>query len=312
MDIFRTIEDAAGGLDRTILTIGNFDGLHLGHQTIISTVRELARRHDAKAVMMTFEPHPVAYFRPELAPRRLSPPAMKFDLASRYGLDAVVALEFGAELSSTSAEDFVVKILHEALHARVVVVGEGFRFGKGRAGSTDTIAEVGGPLGMEVIAHPPVEWAGEVVSSTRVREALAKGAIDDVTALLGRPYVLRGEVVPGDQRGRVLGFPTANIAADDMALPLDGVYATVLDVPGSGRLESITNIGLRPTFGGDERKVEAFVLSEVTGELDLYGQQVDLELHAFVREERKFDSPQALIAQVTSDIDRVKAFFKER
>lgn len=312
MKIYKTIEDAAKGLESSVVTIGNFDGVHLGHQAIFETLRGLAREYDAKAVMMTFEPHPVSFFRPDMAPQRLSPDAMKYELAERHGLDAVVALEFGAELSSTTPQDFVRRLLHEALGAKVVVVGEGFRYGKGRAGTTQTLAEDGAPLGMKVAVHPAVEWRGEVVSSTRVRTALAQGAMDDVTTMLGRAYVLRGEVVAGDQRGRVLGFPTANVETETMALPLDGVYATILNVPGLGALQSISNIGRRPTFGGGARTVEAFVLSPVEGELDLYGQQVELELHAFVREERKFDSPAELIAQVTADIATVRAHFEER
>ncbi|MFU8806712.1 MAG: riboflavin biosynthesis protein RibF, partial [Bradymonadaceae bacterium] len=273
MDIYRTIEEARRGLERSVVTIGNFDGVHIGHQAIFETVADLAGREGAKAVVMTFEPHPVAFFRPDLAPARLSPAELKFELMEDHGVDAVVALEFGEELASMSAEDFVRRILHEALGTKVVVVGEGFRFGKGRAGTTQILGEVGGPLGMRVEVHGEVEFGGEVVSSTRIRNALVEGAIGEVTAMLGRPYTLRGKVVPGEQRGRALGFPTANIETATMALPTDGVYATVLDVPGLGRLESISNIGRRPTFGGGERTVECFVLARVDGELDLYGQE---------------------------------------
>ncbi|RAL24781.1 hypothetical protein DL240_00800 [Lujinxingia litoralis] len=312
--VYTSISEAAEKLERSVVTIGNFDGMHRGHQAIFGQVVEQAARLGATSVAMTFEPHPVAFFRPEAAPAKLSVPPAKYGLMGRYGVDAVVALRFDEALASMSPEAFIKEVLVEALGAVEVVVGEDFRFGHRRAGTTELLREEGARYGLKVVVPKLVEVGGAVVSSTRVRGLVKAGELAEVRELLGRPHRLTGEVVHGEARGRALGFPTANLeVVEGMALPPDGVYASRLAKGGDERgWRAITNIGTRPTFGGGARTVETFVLEEgVSDELDLYGEQVMLALYMRVREEKRFESPQALVAQIKSDVAQVRGFFDE-
>ncbi|MGM0557301.1 MAG: bifunctional riboflavin kinase/FAD synthetase [Myxococcota bacterium] len=306
--IYRTLEQASSHLDSPIVTIGNFDGAHVGHQAIFRFAQDLANEHDTKHVALTFDPHPVRFFKPDASPFRLTPSQQRAELLLSYGLDAVVELEFDEQMSSLPPGEFVDQILVRGLDVRGVVVGEDFAFGKGRAGTTDDLVRLCDER--DIVAHvcEHVETAGRSISSTRIREALSSGAMEDATRLLGRPYRVRGEVVEGDQRGRALGFPTANISTSNPVLPPNGVYATTLHVSGSTGLPSITNIGTRPTFGGGDVTVECFVLDH-EGELDLYDKRVELDIWTFVREERQFDAPDGLIRQIQKDVAFVEDYF---
>ncbi|MFP4597133.1 MAG: bifunctional riboflavin kinase/FAD synthetase [Persicimonas sp.] len=310
--VFRTLKEAAEALEAPVVTIGNFDGVHLGHQAIISRVRQLADERGTAAVALTFSPHPVRYFREGAPAFRLTTNHQKLDLLDQFGLDATVMLDFDADLAALTPEQFVDQIIDGGLGATCVVVGSDFRFGKGRAGDTadlERLCEERG-IGTEIAAH--VELDGEPISSTRVRRELARGHMEEIVRLLGRPYRIEGEVVEGDQRGRKLGFPTANIATTNPLLPPNGVYATSLYVDGLPSLHSITNVGTRPTFDGDTVTVESFVLSHDEDEvdLDLYGKRVELDFWTFVRDEQKFDSPEELVAQIEQDVAEVRSFFK--
>lgn len=310
-DVLTTLSEAADRLDKSAVAIGNFDGVHIGHRAIFERVVDEAARRDADAVALTFEPHPKAFFRPDDAPDRLSPAPYKYGLIADCGIDEIVALTFDESLAGYPPERFVEQILVAALKAQHVVVGEDFRFGKQRAGDTDSLKSIGEPLGMSREIVEFVEWQGSPVSSTRIRRAVEAGDFGDAEAMLGRPFRLYGEVVEGDQRGRTLGFPTANIEVVDMALPPQGVYATTLSV-GGGRWRSVTNVGTRPTFDGEELTVEAFVLEGETGdELDLYGKEARLAVHRRLRGEKKFDSPDELIAQIERDVEQTREFFDE-
>ena len=309
-DVIFSQAEATERLEKSVVTIGNFDGMHIGHQAIVEEARRRAREHDARVVALTFEPHPVAFFRPDEAPVRLSPPPYKFDLIADAGVDTVVALTFDESLAGQSPEAFVESILVDSLKARHVVVGEDFRFGKKRAGDTKSLKQLGQPLGMGCSVVDFITWRGEPVSSTRIRRAIDQGQLEAAQAMLGRPHRLYGEVVHGEQRGRKLGFPTANMEVVQMAQPPAGVYATTLARAGGAHWRAITNIGERPTFGGGERTVETFVLDDrVADDLDLYGEEVELDLYRRVREERAFDSPKALVAQIERDIEWVREFF---
>ncbi len=309
--VFRTLKEAAEALVAPVVTIGNFDGVHLGHQAILSRVRELADERGTAAVALTFSPHPVRYFREDAPAFRLTTNHQKLDLLDQFGLDATVMLDFDADLAALTPEQFVDQIIDEGLDATCVVVGSDFRFGKGRAGDTTDLERLCRErgIGAEIAAH--VELDGEPISSTRVRRELAQGHMEEIVRLLGRPYRIEGEVVEGDQRGRKLGFPTANIATTNPLLPPNGVYATSLHVEGLPSLHSITNVGTRPTFGGDDVTVESFVLSHDADDvdLDLYGQNVELDFWKFVRHEKKFDSPEELVAQIKEDVSKVRSFF---
>lgn len=312
--VYTTIEEAGAGLTRSVVTIGNFDGMHLGHQAIFAQVKEQAAALGATPVAMTFDPHPVAFFRPEAAPAKLSVSPQRYALMGSYGVEAVVALRFDQALASMRPQAFIEEVLVEGLGAVEVVVGEDFRFGHRREGTTALLREQGEQFGLKVVVPKLVEVEGEVVSSTRVRACVAAGELEMARRLLGRPHRLVGEVVHGEARGRALGFPTANLAvAAGMALPPDGVYATRLAVGSDGAgWRAITNIGTRPTFGGGARTVETFVLEEgMETELDLYGEEVMLSLYRHVRPEMAFASPAELVAQIQKDVAQVRAYFEE-
>ncbi len=311
-EIFFSEAAAAAVLKKSVVTIGNFDGMHIGHQAIFAKAVEEAKARDARAVALTFEPHPEAFFRPDSAPVRLAPPPHKFDIMGQYGVDAIVVLSFDKTLAGQSPEEFVEGILVESLKASHVVVGEDFRFGKKRAGDTESLKELGAPHSMTRTAAEWVRWNDEVVSSTRIRKAIAKGEMAKVRGMLGRPYRLFGNVGHGDARGRTLGYPTANMNVEDMAIPRNGIYATTLATKGGTHWRAATSIGVRPTFGGGERTVETFVLDErIDDELDLYGDDVELDIYKRLRDELKFDGPEELVAQMDRDIEDVRAFFDD-
>jgi riboflavin kinase/FMN adenylyltransferase len=310
--VFRTLEEASEALERPVVTIGNFDGAHIGHQAIFERVRQLADERDVAAVALTFSPHPVRHFRPDLPAFRLTTDEQKLSLLGQYGLDGVVVLDFDEDIASLTPQAFVEQVLSEGLNASYVVVGEDFAFGKGRSGTTDDLERLCAERGIDVEIAAHVCLDAEPVSSTRVRRELEAGRMGELVRLLGRPYRIVGEVVRGEQRGRKMGFPTANIAPQNPLLPPHGVYATTLHVPGFASLQSITNVGVRPTFGGGDVSVECFVLSHDDDEvdLDLYGDVVELDFWRYVREERAFDNAKELVAQIQKDVAQVRAYFK--
>lgn len=301
---------AAQRLDRSVVAIGNFDGMHRGHQAIFEETLRQAADHSAPPTALTFEPHPQAFFRPGDSPSRLSPPPYKFELMGDHGIEVVVALTFDESIAGLTPEQFAQEILAHDLKAQHVVVGRNFRFGKKRAGDTDSLRELGAQVGMSCSVVDFVEWQQEPVSSTRIRRAVEAGRMQDAEEMLGRAYRLHGEVVRGDQRGRQIGVPTANIDVIDMAMPPRGVYATTLARPGGQRWRSVTNIGTRPTFEGTELTVESFVIDGRAGEnLDLYGDEVELDAYRRIRGEREFDSAHELVAQIECDVDDAGDFF---
>ncbi len=310
-EIYRSDEVTVIEQRPTVVTIGNFDGMHTGHQRLFKEAVERARTRQARSVGLTFEPHPMAFFRPDAAPERLTPMPYKAQEMARQGVDAVVVWDFDERLSSRSPTAFVEDILVDTLGAVHVVVGRDFRFGKKRAGDVETLEALGEEFGFSVTVADVVTYEGEKIGSTRIREALLQGAIREARAMLGRPMRLWGEVVEGEARGRALGFPTANLEVVDMATPTDGVYATTLGRQGEPHWAAITNIGHRPTFDGQERTVETFVLDDAVGlELDLYGDDVELDFYQRIRGERAFESPQALVAQIESDVEEARAILK--
>lgn len=311
VEVFSTIKEAAERLERSVVTVGNFDGMHVGHREIFSKVQTLAGELGATSVALTFEPHPIAYFRPEAAPKRLSPSPYKFDLMADCGIDAVVALTFDASVADKSPEQFVEQMLASGLEARHVVVGEDFRFGKKRAGDTETLCTLGQRLGMGCTVAEFVEWNGEPVSSTRIRQAVDTGQLKAAQAMLGRPYRLWGQVVHGEKRGRKLGYPTANMTVEKMALPPDGIYITTLARAGRQHWRSVTSIGHRPTFDDEAHAVETYVFEDVDDDLDLYGDDVEVDFYRRVRGEEKFDNVEALIEAMDGDVEAAKTFFDE-
>jgi riboflavin kinase / FMN adenylyltransferase len=292
----------AGGvpenLKGSILALGNFDGFHLGHQAVVGRAVARAFHERRPVIVATFDPHPVNYFKPGLPPFRLTSLDQRLALFAHAGADAMLVFEFGAELASTDAEEFVAGVLGERIGAAGVVTGDDFSFGKGRKGDVRLLERVGKEHGVIAEAVPQVILDGERVSSGRIREALVAGDIGMATRLLTRDYAIEGVVQGGDARGRELGYPTANLALGDYQRPKYGIYAVQVTLEDGTEHPGVASLGVRPTFDPPEELLEAH-LFDFDG--DLYGREIEVGLHAFIREERKFESVDALIAEMRND-----------
>jgi riboflavin kinase / FMN adenylyltransferase len=285
-----------------VVALGNFDGVHMGHQAILKCAIDRARAEHGVALALTFDPLPARVLVPARAPRLILTPEDKLELLRLAGIDGVVVLKFTLELSNLTPREFVHDYLQGKIGARAVVVGHNVSFGHNRAGNAAVMRELGRELGFDVTVVGPVKVAGIDASSTNVREAVATGDMRAAAVQLGRYHFLRGLVVHGRERGRTIGFPTANIQSRTECIPPDGVYATRV-VFADGTHASITNIGMRPTFAEPERTIEAHIFDF---NRDIYGQDVKLELVERIRPERKFESAQALAAQIASDLKHAK------
>jgi riboflavin kinase/FMN adenylyltransferase len=319
MQRWRGYEAAPSGWGRSVVTIGVFDGVHRGHQATIGHTVQRARELGLPSVVITFDPHPSEVVRPGSHPAVLTEPARKAELIEALGVDVLCVVPFTPEFSRLPAESFVHDVLVEHLHAAVVVVGENFRFGHKAAGDVALLDRLGRSFGFRVEAAPLVGSEagdgvqGPVFSSTYIRACVAAGDVAAAAAALGRPHRVEGVVIRGDQRGRELGFPTANLLTHRYAaVPADGIYAAWLVRGLSSRgegfgpgdtLPAAVSIGTNPTFSGQERRVEAYVL-DFDG--DLYGERVALDFVARLREQRRYDRPEPLIAQIAEDVTRTR------
>jgi riboflavin kinase/FMN adenylyltransferase len=281
--------------DPGVVTIGNFDGVHLGHRALLDETRRLARAHGARAVALTFDPAPRDLLRPDNPVVRIQTLKDRASSLLHAGIDVVVVEPFTRELAALSAQDFATLILRDRLNARAVVVGWDFRFGRARGGDA---ASLRATLGIEVVAVPPQHLGGDLLSSSRIRQALTEGDVAGAARWLGRPHLVRGTVIAGDQRGRTLGFPTANVRPVTPLLPANGVYAVRVDTPTGRGLPGVANVGVRPTFGPGHRGLEVHLLG---WEGDLYGHELNVWFVARLREERRFDSAEALLTQIRAD-----------
>ncbi len=286
------------------VTVGNFDGVHRGHQALVSAAVARAREKGGLSVVLTFDPHPARVLRPAHAPAALTTLAQKEELLAALGVDRLAVLPFGAALASLSPEEFARAVLRDTLGARDVVVGESFRFGHRREGDARTLVDLGARLGFDVEAIPPVLEGGRPVSSSRVRSELGHGHVGAAAVLLGRPYFVDAGVVRGVGRGRTIGVPTANLAPENEILPAPGVYAGFCRVPGGASWAAVVNLGRRPTFGGGDLFLEAHLLGF---DGDLYGSRVRLSFHERLRDEERFPSKDALVARIRDDIARARA-----
>lgn len=293
----------------SVVAIGSFDGVHLGHQAVIGTtiglVQELAKGRSApgKVAALTFDPHPAKLLAPDLAPALIGTAQQRVHCLGEAGVDHVVLLPFDRDLAGVSATDFVADVLVGGLGVAGVVVGFDFTFGRGGEGTTGLLAEEGARRDIQVRVVEPFHLDGLLVSSTKIREFILSGRVYGAMKLLGRPFQLTGEVVRGKGRGRTLGFPTANVAVVQEIRPANGVYAARARV-GSELVDAAVSIGIVPTFeGGNDVTVEAFLLDF---EADLYGQELCLEFVKRLRPERRFDGPEALVAQITEDVKQVR------
>jgi len=307
MQRWRGYEAVPGGFGRSVVTIGVFDGVHRGHQAIIGHTVKRARDLGLQSVVVTFDPHPAEVARPGSHPAVLTEPVRKAELIEQLGVDALCVVPFTREFSRLSPEAFVHDVLVDALHATVVVEGDNFRFGHKAAGDLAMLAKLGHTFGFTVEEAPLVAEEGLVFSSTYIRSCVDAGDVSAATAALGRPHNLSGVVVRGDQRGRELGFPTANLMCHRYAaIPADGVYAAWMR-RGSESLRASVSIGTNPTFSGRERRVEAYAL-DFDG--DLYGERVELDFVAHLREQRTYTSIEPLIAQINEDVERTRELLR--
>ena len=304
MQRWRGYEAAPGGWGRSVVTIGVFDGVHRGHQATIGHTVARARELGVKSVVVTFDPHPAEVVRPGSHPAVLTEPARKAELIEALGVDVLCVVPFTVEFSRLPPEAFVHDVLVEHLHAALVVVGDNFRFGHRAAGDVPLLERLGRTFGFAVEGAPLVAEAGTVFSSTYIRSCVDAGDVGAAAAALGRPHRVEGVVVRGDQRGRELGYPTANLLTHRYAaVPADGVYAARLVRRDGEPLAAAVSIGTNPTFSGRERRVEAYAL-DFSG--DLYGERLALDFVAHLREQRTYDAIEPLVAQIAEDVERTR------
>jgi len=292
--------------DRPVVTLGNFDGVHVGHQRIVKELVERGAALHAPTVAVTFEPHPISVLRPDVAPKRILTPEQKREILGGMGIDFLWVVEFTLEFSHKNPEEFIREMFFEKLHPSELVLGANFRFGHDRAGDLETLKSLGGRFGFEVRPVEPALSDGEWISSSRIRQALAGGKATQAAAMLGRPYFVDGTVVEGDGRGKEMGFPTANVDVVGDVLLADGVYATSARL--DGRLyRGMAHIGQRPTFGLSRRIVEThlFDFSE-----EVYQKPLRLLFHQRLRDTIAFEGQEALRKQLVKDRDDAQAFFR--
>jgi len=287
-----------------VIALGNFDGFHLGHQAVVGRAVHHATDDARPCIVATFDPHPVRFFKPDVPPFRLTALAQRQELFAAAGADAMLVLPFDAALAATTAEDFITELLLDRYGAAGVVTGADFVFGKGRGGNVVTLADHARRLGFFTEMVAPVDDAQEVVSSSRIRDALRAGDCATATRLLTRPFTVRNVVQHGDKNGRLLGFPTANLDMGHYLRPRYGIYAVTGRLPDGRLLKGAANLGIRPSFDPPKELLEPHFF-DFAG--DLYGQEIDVAFHAFLRPEAKFDSMDALMAQIAADCDQAKA-----
>jgi riboflavin kinase/FMN adenylyltransferase len=317
MRTIHSLEEAAATVDASVVAVGNFDGIHRAHTQILAAVRAEARTRGCAAIAVTFTPHPSRILRPAAAPPLITPGEQQLRLLAAAGLDATLQLPFSRDLSLWTPREFAVRVLVDALRARAVHEGEGFRFGRRQEGDAATLAALGRELGFAVHLHPAVRVAGEPVSSSRIRACVARGDMGRARRLLGRPFEVHGLVAPGLGVGRQRTVPTLNLQHYEELLPGRGVYLTCARLDrseGEGNrpwLPALTNVGVRPTFGaGGALTVETHLLSPPPDlSTSSPGAGLALRFLRFVREERRFDSPEALKSQIESDRSLAQRYF---
>ncbi|MFH1148638.1 MAG: bifunctional riboflavin kinase/FAD synthetase [Pseudomonadota bacterium] len=308
MEIIRGLDKINREFKDTVVTIGNFDGVHLGHQLLFDETRQQARSIGGESLVMTFEPHPVRVLRPESNLKLISKCSKKIELIEKAGVDVLLCISFSREFAETTCDQFVDNILWSALHVKGVIVGYDYSFGKGRKGTIDFLKQKGKDLGFTVTVIEPLYVDGIIVSSTKIRELIAAGEMRAVRKLLGRPYQMSGTVLVGKRRGgSVLGFPTANIELSDNELaPKLGVYAVQVFYDGKSH-DGVMNIGYNPTFGdlAVSAEVHIFDFSE-----DVYGEKIEVNIIERLRDEKKFPGPAELIEQIKNDVERAKEILR--
>lgn len=308
MRIFRSLADLPGDFGPCAITIGNFDGVHIGHQQIVRQVVECARKSGWKAAALTFDPHPTRLVAPARAPRLLTTPEQRAQWVLDHGLDEVLILPFTQEIAALAPEEFVREILIGRLQAKAVFVGENFHFGYRAAGNADTLRDLGKSFGFSAEIIHPIAWRGRIISSSEIRQSIESGDVSRACRMLGHPYALQGVVVSGAGIGSKQTVPTLNLDTKAEVLPKTGVYVTKThDVSSSRQWPSITNVGYRPTFNGHGLTIETFLLAPLEGKTPT---EISVEFLRWVREEKKFPNPEALKAQIFRDVARAQVFLR--
>lgn len=303
MQIIRHIGEQDQDLAGSVVTLGNFDGIHLGHQALIAGAVSDSKKLALPSVVLTFEPHPLSVLAPDRAPKLILAHKDKMQLLQSFGVDIVAVQHFDLSFAKVSAEDFVRDLLGRRLKAKKIWVGQDLRFGQERRGDVEDLRRWGRELGFEVAVVEPVLVGGNRVSSSHIRDLLSDGRVDEVKTMLGRYHFISGRVVEGHQRGKDLGFPTANLSSRTEVLPGDGIYATFFHL-GTRVLPSVSSVGLNPTFGAGPRTVESFIMGF---DENIYGQAVQLSFVKRIRNEIKFSSVPDLIAQIRNDVRDAEA-----
>jgi riboflavin kinase / FMN adenylyltransferase len=300
LDSLHPVPEAMRG---AIVALGNFDGFHLGHQAVVDEAIRWARAEGRLAIIATFDPHPVRYFKPDAPPFRLTTLDQRQDLFEQAGADALLVIRFGADVAGMTAIEWIEQGLVGHLGAAGVVTGEDFTFGKGRSGNAQVLRDEGPRFGLTARAVGPVSLEGEVVSSSRIRAALLSGDCETATRLLTRPFAMRGTVQHGDKLGRTINFPTANLDIGMYLRPRYGIYAVTGRLADGRVLKGAANLGIRPTFDPPKELLEPHFF-DFSG--DLYGQEIEVAFHHFLRPEAKFDGLDALVAQMALDCDEAR------
>ena len=308
MQIIRNLYNLKPEHHGCVATIGNFDGVHLGHQAVLGQLAEKADELTLPLVVVTFEPQPQEYFRPQESPPRLTRFREKVQALRRYAVDRVLVLRFNQTFSQQSPDEFIQNLLVNGLGVKYLVIGDDFRFGKDRAGDFAMLQAAGHAHGFEVVNMHTFIQNGERVSSTRVREALGKGDLNEAEKLLGRTYRMSGRVAHGDKRGRTIGFPTANIFLHRKAIPLRGVFVIQLYGIAGEPVPGVANLGTRPTVDGMRTLLEVHLFNF---DRDIYGCHVHVDFLLKLRDEKRFDSFDKLKEQILVDVDKAKAFFTD-
>jgi riboflavin kinase / FMN adenylyltransferase len=307
MKIFRHIEDQGLSISGTVATMGNFDGIHLGHQALVRNTVEESARLGCPSTVLTFEPHPLKVLAPERAPLLILSYDDKMALLQSLGVDIVIAQRFDRQFASIAADEFIYRFLVNRLKVKKIWVGRDLRFGQDRKGGTDNLLRLAPGAGFEVGVLDPILLHGIRISSSRIRQLVEEGRVDEVRPMLGRYHFVSGRVATGHRRGQKLGFPTANIASQTEVVPLNGIYATLIQLKNKQWL-SVSSVGVNPTFGDGSRTVESFILDF---EGDVYGEWVKLSFVRRIRDEKKFLMVKDLVVQMHEDVKRAKAVFKE-
>jgi riboflavin kinase/FMN adenylyltransferase len=292
----------------SVITLGNFDGLHLGHQKLVKMVIDRAEQTGGQSVVFTFQPHPLKILAPNRCPPLLSLYEEKVELFRDMGIDLLIMAPFTHELSSLLPEDFVRNVLHNLLRVKAIIVGNNYRFGRGRRGNVMMLRKLGQIYGFDVLIVDEMTINGEIISSTKIRRLLIIGEVEHAARLLGRYYAITGTVVQGDKRGRLLGFPTANIKADHELLPEPGVYVSRIKLHNT-LYNGVVSIGYRPTFNKNIIAVEAYIFDF---NKNIYGEKLTLFFLNRLREEKKFDNVTSLIIQIREDVEKARELLADK